>query len=172
MSHTQIAIILLASILLSVFATIKAQAYFRNKNLRKRFQKASRKENEARQFLRKKGFNIISTQEEFTYSLLTNGQKIPIKIRFDYIVKRGGQRYIAEVKTGKLAIKAEHGPTRRQLLEYCYASKSNGILLVDMENKSIKKINFNGLNKSKPAMFATGFVAGVILTALIVWGQK
>lgn len=170
--YTQTSIILLASILISVIATIQAQAYFRNKKIRRRFLKASKKENEARQFLKKRGYLIISSQEEFTYDLLTNGQKKPVKIRFDYIVKKGKQRYIAEIKTGRLAIKTEHGPTRRQLLEYCYASKSNGILLVDMENKIIKKIKFNGLNRNMHAIFAAGFAAGLILAALITWIQK
>ena len=61
-------------------------------------------------------------------------------LRADYLVARAGRRYIAEVKTGRLAPRLAHGPTRRQLLEYRAAFDVHGVILVDADLQTITHV--------------------------------
>lgn len=159
-------IFFIATLVISIctfFISIRTYKYFQLKKVTKRFKRASKKEYEAKSFLEKKGFKVIQCQKEFSYTLLLNKQETTVNLRFDYIVEKSGKRFIAEVKTGKTAININHAPTRRQLLEYCYATGSKGILLVDMENKKISTIEFtNSQHLQKIKLLALGFILGTL----------
>jgi hypothetical protein len=58
-------------------------------------------------------------------------------------VEHRGRRYIAEVKTGRLAPRLSHGPTRRQLLEYRAAFDVHGVVLVDADAGSIVHVDID-----------------------------
>ncbi|NLK62610.1 MAG: hypothetical protein GX287_04070 [Fusobacteria bacterium] len=97
----------------------------------------------AANFLQKKGYKIISYQKEVRYNYNANGEEIEVRVRPDYIVKKNGKKYIAEVKTGEFVSDfKKNSQTRRQLLEYDFAMDNYGTLLIDMEKDKIIKIEF------------------------------
>ena len=75
-----------------------------------------------------------------------DGQPVEVRSRADLLVEwtRGSipRRFVAEVKTGRRAPEPTLPATRRQLLEYLHVFDVEGVLLVDMERRKIKRIGF------------------------------
>ncbi|BDU50044.1 hypothetical protein [Haliovirga abyssi] len=112
--------------------------YKRNKKFKHGFEE----EKKAEYFLKNSGYKTLEYQKEIIIKVKSNKDEIEMKIRPDYIVKKGFEKYIAEIKTGEFAPKLTNKSTRRQLLEYYFMTEYNGILLVDMDKKTIEKIKF------------------------------
>ena len=107
-----------------------------------RTRRAQRGERRAEKLLRKSGYRILERQAPCTYELLVNGKPVEIEVRADLLVKNRRGIYVAEVKTGRAAPRIGNCATRRQLLEYAVAYDAIGVLLVDMEKKSIAEVRF------------------------------
>ena len=90
----------------------------------------------------KNGYKIIKYHYRKQYDVKQNDDKIKINLEADYIVKRRGKRYIAEVKSGDSATEIKNSSTRRQLLEYSLFIENDGLILVDMENQKLSRIEF------------------------------
>ena len=92
--------------------------------------------------LNKAGYEIIDEQVSFPGFLFENNNKIEYLVKPDFLVEKDGEKYIAEVKTGASAL-IQNRSTRRQILEYSHLNQNKTVLLIDIENKKIKKIDFN-----------------------------
>lgn len=112
----------------------------RRARMRRRFVRAAEGEREAIELLEALGFVIEGYQVPGSYSLSVDGRSVEVRVCADYIVSRGGDRFVAEVKTGKLAPKIETAATRRQLLEYEHAFDVTGVLLVDADARTIRRV--------------------------------
>ena len=108
----------------------------------RRARRAVEAEHDAEILLRARGYRILDAQNEHTWSVYLNGDAHEVALRADLIVKRGGRRFVAEVKSGHMAPSISTAATRRQLLEYRLAYPVDGILLVDMEAQSIYEVTF------------------------------
>ena len=131
--------------------------------------RADRGEETAESLLMTLGWSIEGRQVSARYDLRVNGRPTPVLVRADLLVRRGGKRYVAEVKTGRLAPRIETSSTRRQLLEYRIAFAVDGVLLVDAEAERVSFIEFPGVGKAAPR-WSPGLwvaVAGVVV-ALVV----
>ncbi|OQY08413.1 MAG: hypothetical protein B6I28_04770 [Fusobacteriia bacterium 4572_132] len=137
---------------------------------RKRKKKGMLGEKEAKPFLKSKGYKILDYQYELKYYFYANESKIKVKIRPDYIVKKGFKKYIAEVKTGITVTNPHNKATRRQLLEYYFAGDFDGILLVDMENKRIKTILFKNIRLEKTKKINEILIILLILMSILFVG--
>lgn len=120
----------------------------RNFILKRKLKKARRGEIAAVQFLKNNGFSIVGIQEKRTITTWVDGVPHNNTIRVDFLVRKWGKTYIAEVKTGRKAPNPFLVDTRRQLLEYYLAYGSYGILLVDMEKKRMHEISFDITGKN------------------------
>ena len=112
--------------------------YKRNKKIKHGIEE----EKKAKYFLKNNRYKILDYQKEIKIKIKSNSDEIEIKIRPDYIVKKNLKKYIAEIKTGEFAPKLTNKSTRRQLLEYYFMTEYSGILLIDMDKKTIEKIEF------------------------------
>lgn len=90
--------------------------------------------------LERGGYAVLDRQVPGSWTVRANGEKVTFGLRADYLVAREGRRYIAEVKTGRLAPRLSHGPTRRQLLEYSAAFDVHGVILVDADAETITHV--------------------------------
>jgi hypothetical protein len=90
--------------------------------------------------LERGGYAVLDSQVPGSWTVRANGEKLTFGLRADYLVARAGRRYIAEVKTGRLAPRLSHGPTRRQLLEYSAAFDVHGVILVDADAETITHV--------------------------------
>jgi hypothetical protein len=109
---------------------------------RERGQTASQGERDAEELLSGLGFRVIDRQVSLHWSIECDGQPHPVDLRADMLVERGGQRYVAEVKTGLSAPSLRLAATRRQLLEYAIAYQVESVLLVDMAARTVREVRF------------------------------
>ena len=89
----------------------------------------------------------------------------------DFVVERGGEELVAEVKTGAtLTTHLSRAETRRQLLEYQLATGTRRVLLVDPEAKSVTEVAFP-LTTAPPSGPSAWRVLAVfaLLAALVLW---
>ena len=132
-------------------------------------------EHEARVLLERSGYAVLERQVPGSWTIRADGESVTFGLRADYLVARAGRRYIAEVKTGRLAPRLSHGPTRRQLLEYSAAFDVHGVLLVDAEGKAITRVEIDpfaagGLAEGRVAPGLVLLVAAVALSIGVVAG--
>ena len=104
----------------------------------------ARGEHRARALLARHGYTLVDTQETVVARFLVDGAPREFDLRADAIVEKDGERLVAEVKTGAAAALTNRA-TRRQLLEYAYAFRLDGVLLVDMAAERIYRVDFPGL---------------------------
>jgi hypothetical protein len=90
--------------------------------------------------LEREGYAVQGRQVPGSWTVRADGEPVTFGLRADYLVARQGRRYIAEVKTGRLAPRLSHGPTRRQLLEYSAAFDVHGVILVDADLQTITHV--------------------------------
>ena len=93
--------------------------------------------------LERRGYAVLERQVPGSWTVHADGEPVTFGLRADYLVVRQGRRYIAEVKTGRLAPRLSHGPTRRQLLEYSAAFDVDGVLLVDADSGAITHVEID-----------------------------
>jgi hypothetical protein len=89
------------------------------------------------------GYEVLDRQVRGSWTVLADGEHVTFGLRADYLVARKGRRYIAEVKTGRLAPRLSHGPTRRQLLEYSAAFDVHGVILVDADAETLTHVEID-----------------------------
>ena len=106
-----------------------------------RILRASDGERLAFDLLERSGYTVLERQVAGSWTVRADGEPVTFGLRADFIVARAGRRYIAEVKTGRLAPRLSHGPTRRQLLEYRAAFDVQGVILVDADAGMITHVD-------------------------------
>lgn len=125
--------------------------------------------------LRRAGYDVVASQVPGGWTLLADGERHDVALRADLLVARGGRRYVAEVKTGKVAPRLDFAATRRQLLEYRMAFGVDGVLLVDADARRVRVIEFPLADErtSDPSAmrfaWVPGFAFGAALGAVVVW---
>lgn len=125
---------------------------------------------EAEAFLRKKGFRIIGKQKRADILTYVDGKPNLGFVQADFIVEKNGKKYVAEVKAGEMASNPTEPSTRRQLLEYKFAYKPYGLLLVDMLGKSIHSVDFELPSYTDEKIFRLILAALIVIIALgLIW---
>lgn len=112
--------------------------------------RAARGEALAGRVLKAEGFQVLQAQAETEYVLTASGQEVTVKLKADALVSKGGELFVAEVKTGDGAPRIETAATRRQLLEYWHAFEPDGLLLVEPESGKISEIRFPWGRRQSP----------------------
>ncbi|WP_437966016.1 PD-(D/E)XK nuclease family protein [Sorangium sp. So ce260] len=115
--------------------------------------------------LRELGYTIVGRQVAVSYGVQIDGEPITVGLRADYLVAHGKRRYVAEVKTGRLAPRIDTPATRRQLLEYRLAFDVDGVLLVDAESGRVRSVVFplpGGATREPPGAHLAWFLAAVV----------
>ena len=106
--------------------------------LRKRGKKG---ESTSIKLLEKNGYKVLDEQIKLNGYFFIDDELNEFDLRPDLLVEKDGIQYIAEVKTGEVANPSNRN-TRRQLHEYSYYSNHDVVLLVDLINKTIKRLSF------------------------------
>jgi hypothetical protein len=149
---------------------------------KKRLARAIKGEIEGEAFMRTLGYRVVAVQPEYVWDLMVDGKPAKVVLRPDLIVEKDGCRYVADVKTGRYAPDPLSSSTRRQLLEYFLALKVDGVLVVDIESRRIRSLEFpvtvpRGKARAKVAAVDEGadpiwlfvaLAAGVGLSALLI----
>jgi hypothetical protein len=107
---------------------------------RGRAARAGAGEDRAAALLEEAGYRVLARQVRLAWAPLVDGEPHPLELRADYLVERGGEQLVAEVKTGEEAPSIAAAATRRQLLEYHVAFAVDGVLLVCPERGAIHRV--------------------------------
>lgn len=143
------------------------------RGLRLRQARGAAGERRAEALLAALGYDIVGRQVRARYGLDVDGDAHDVDLRADYLVAREGQRFVAEVKTGRLAPRLDTPATRRQLLEYRVAFDVSGVLLVDAEAGAVRTVTFplpdaSETTRGALAWFASGLALGLAVAALLL----
>jgi hypothetical protein len=143
--------------------------------IRARARRAVDGELRAEPMLRRAGYEVIDRQLRGGWVVYADGEPLQVGLRADLLVTRAGRRYVAEVKTGKLAPRLDHAATRRQLLEYRMAFGVDGVLLVDAETERVIVVEMGKVGSEAEASgptlgaFAPVLAAGVVCGIALGW---
>lgn len=116
--------------------------WLERRRARRRQSRALRGERHAEKLLDRLGYTVRARQAAITWSITCDDAVHEVPLRADLIVERDGQRFVAEVKTGRTAPRLNTAATRRQLLEYRVAYEVDGVLLVDAEAGRVMHVTF------------------------------
>jgi hypothetical protein len=159
----------LVLVVTSVWLTLWAARRLGRRARRRRAARAQRAERGAAALLEARGFEVLGRQVRKSWAVISEGGEVRFDLVADYLVKMRGQRWVAEVKTGERALDLRHGPTRRQLLEYREAFAVEGVLLVDAEGQTLRRVHFpragTGRRSTAMATFIAGLATGLALAA-------
>jgi len=133
--------------------------------LMRRMGEARVAEEEAGKLLESKGFKIIAKQKRQEIITYVDGKPHIGYVQADFIATKHGRTYVVEVKTGSYAPDPTEPATRRQLFEYDFVYKPDGILLVDMVERRIHLIEF-GLPERTTERFVL-IVVGLIIVSIL-----
>lgn len=115
---------------------------FRSLSMRLRFRRGIAAEARAIRLAERAGYRVVGIQVPGTVAIVVDGRTRVLHVRADMLLERRFRRFIAEVKTGRVAPDPTSRATRRQLLEYTHAFNADGLLLFDMEKERIHQIRF------------------------------
>ena len=150
--------------------------FSRTRTLRARARHAVKGEMRAEGVLRAAGFDVLERQVRGTWTVYAADEPLEIGLRADLLVARGGRRYVAEVKTGRVAPRLDHAATRRQLLEYRIAFGVDGVLLVDADAERVTSVEL-GVDvqrgrtgeERRTGAWAVAFASGLALGGAAGW---
>lgn len=130
-----------ALLVVAIVAWRRADTRVRRNNLARQ-RVAAAGEQEAESVLALAGYAVVDRQPSARWTLHVDGEPVEVLSRADLIVSAAGLRYVAEVKTGARAPDPARPATRRQLLEYLLAFPVEGVLLVDMDQQRVHRVEF------------------------------
>lgn len=169
--------LLLALALGAIVLLASATLWIRGRGSRRakrRARRAVRGEARAAALLEDAGYTVIDNQVGGAVTITIDGDPHRFDVRADYLVERGGRRFVAEVKTGEVVGRLAHGATRRQLMEYALAFGADGVLLVTPEDGEVRAIGFPSLQRRAllpgPIWFTLGVLAGAGGAAYLTGG--
>ncbi|MFT5430570.1 MAG: Holliday junction resolvase-like predicted endonuclease [Myxococcota bacterium] len=95
----------------------------------------------AKKLLKSAGYTVRSGRSGRSH-VIVDGERLEFPLHCDLIAERRGRRFLVEVKTGRRR-SPTLDTTRRQLLEYWLSFDTDGVLLVDAEERRIQTIHFD-----------------------------
>lgn len=157
------------------WAALRVRKWFAAFTMKRRFAIGARAETDAVALLERHGYTILEGQANGENVFLVDGEETVSVVRADYLAEKDGERFVVEVKSGDSAPSPKNSATRRQLLEYEHVFRPDGLILADMREGILKRIDF-GLKgeplsrNSSPLRWKHllwALLAGVVLGLLI-----
>ena len=134
---------IIAFIILIVILSVWIKQLLYAWKIRRHFRKGKRAEKGAKKVLKKNGFKIHEEQVALSHIFRVDQEQVKIDLNADFLVSKDGLKYLVEVKSGESAPSVRNKETRRQLLEYHHINPCDGLLLVDMANKQVRRVYFD-----------------------------
>jgi Holliday junction resolvase len=166
-SQWLLALACIASLALGAWLALKLRDLLDRMRGRALQRQGARGERDAERVLRAHGYAIRERQARRSYAMQVDGARRTAEVNFDFIVERGGETLVAEVKTGSGAPRIERAETRRQLLEYQLATGARCVLLVDPGAGTISEVAFP-ITMPAPAPQGSWRLSAVLVTMVLV----
>ncbi len=168
-------IIILVCCIASILLFYLLTKWWRKVTIRRRFRHGIKAEAYVDRILRSHGYQVHGVQQPITMTAYIDDEKVDYKVRPDAVASKDGREYLVEMKTGKVSINPMYSNTRRQLLEYYYSAPGDGVLLVNGDSGTVKKVSFKESveqeieHKSSYYKTIISFFLGALISALVFW---
>lgn len=151
---------------LGFFAAVRWQRWRGSRLASARSRRGHQGQAKAARLLEQAGFDIEDSHPRVAWVTRQDGAAHEVELRGDYLVRKGGLRYVAEVKTGDASQLESSSATRRQLLEYQLAFGVDGVLLVCPERRAVHHVEFEGVTRGRARRGGLGLAALATAAAL------
>ncbi|HEX6989774.1 MAG TPA: hypothetical protein VF282_09950 [Bacillota bacterium] len=101
----------------------------------------SRRHLRAVEFLEEQGYAVRDVGPVVSLTTRVDGRAHPAEVQADLIAVQGRRTFVVHLR-GADSRRLTARPVRRQLLEYVVAYRPDGILLVDLERRRIRRVEF------------------------------
>jgi hypothetical protein len=146
MEPLHVALLLLTALCLVLGVAWRLSLTATGRANRTRQRHAQRGEERAERLLASRGYRVVDRQVSGSWTLSVDGEPVVAAVRADLLVSRRGRTYVAEVKTGRRGTDPSFPATRRQLLEYALIFQPDGVLLVDVDARQVRQVDFPGVS--------------------------
>ncbi|MCR9163935.1 MAG: hypothetical protein ACE37F_22210 [Nannocystaceae bacterium] len=133
--------LVVALLLLGILAGVRLARWSRQRRGRAVARRGARGEADGVRLLEEAGFAVLETQVRAKALVDVDGEPQAYDLWLDAVAARGGQRYVAEFKTGAAA-SIGHAATRRQMLEYSLSLPDHRLVLVDASSGTVQEVDF------------------------------
>jgi hypothetical protein len=157
--------LLLAAVLGAVLA-LKARSFVAVRLITRRARRGRRLEGRAGRLLEERGFSVLGEQVPAKIRLSVDGEPFESTLHADFIARRGGRLFAADSKSGAAVDNPAAAVVRRQLLEYCLTYGCDRALLVDMEDRRVREVEFDPALIPERGLGPAGMILLVLLSAL------
>ncbi|MEQ8454314.1 MAG: hypothetical protein RLO52_04630 [Sandaracinaceae bacterium] len=134
-----------------------------------RAKRAQAGERDAARLLKRLGYRVLERQVQAEVVYTLDGAPEAFALRGDLLVRRSGETFLVEVKTGEREPSLRSSATRRQLLEYAHAFDVDGLLLVDATTGAVHEVRTPATRAARPRAGLGWVFAVVALGALGAW---
>ncbi|AEF94936.1 hypothetical protein Desca_2097 [Desulfotomaculum nigrificans CO-1-SRB] len=166
--------LLILGVIIGAFLLYNISKLWRSWATSRRVVKAGKAEAAARKFLESEGYTVLAVQERVPVVTKINGKPHKSHIQADLLVQKGKEIFVVDVKTGETALKPSAPDIRRQLLEYFLVYQTDGVIVLDMDNKKLYRmefeIKFPSSKGKKLAPYLVTFCAGAVFAWIIFKG--
>ena len=131
-----------AFLALGGWISVRLRHWFATRTMQRRFAIGAKAEVDAVELLERNGYTVRDGQVRAYNVFLVDGEPVSYYVRADYLADKDGQVFVVEVKSGDTAPNPKHSATRRQLLEYQHVYQTDGLILADMREGVLLKVDF------------------------------
>ena len=131
-----------ALLAIGAWVAIRLRHWFATRTMQRRFAIGAKAEVDAVELLERNGYTVRDGQVRASNVFLVDGEPVSYYVRADYLADKDGQVFVVEVKSGDTAPNPKHSATRRQLLEYQHVYQTDGLILADMREGVLLKVDF------------------------------
>lgn len=105
--------------------------------------KTSAKSNpRARAILEESGYEILKIKPTVTVRMEVDEQHYPFVLKSDFIVSRGGRRYLVQVQQENKQLRLQSKLVRNSLLRDVLAFRTDGILIINIKKETLSQVRF------------------------------
>ena len=126
---------------------------------------------EAERLLARRGYQILARQPKRNIITAIDGQEHYGYLAADYLVRRGKERFVVVVKLGEGPADPNEPVFRRRLIEYDHVFSVDAILILDLEQGELRRVNFVFPKESRLDSFIKFVVVLLVILAVlgIIW---
>jgi Holliday junction resolvase len=155
------------------WVAVRLRHWFATRTMKRRFAIGAKAEVDAVKLLERHGYTVRDGQVGASKTFLVDGKPVSYHVRADYLADKDGQVFVVEVKSGNTAPNPKHPATRRQLLEYQHVYQTDGLILADMREGVLLRVDFelDGVERQVPTISLRALVlaGGVGLVVGLLW---
>jgi hypothetical protein len=125
---------------------------------------------EAEKILQNKGYKVTARQNKAAVITYIDGKSHLGFVAADFIVEKNDKRYAVKVKSGESGDPTDPG-VRRELLEYEYAHRPDGILMLNLPSGEVHDISFELPRAESESFFKIMLIAFIIFIIVAIIGM-